>query len=220
MFTLLMTLLTAAPATVPVKVEFRYTLANGAAMKCIGKDCPDTRNPTPMTQTWFFVVPANKADKASMDEVLHRIFFDSNAAMRAAEPGDTGYMKLLDVKVEKFDEKSMLSAKSTNDLPWKKAAESVVWEPSCCYLVDDKGNWDTLKWSELTQLFAFRLMDKKALDEKGFVAFWRVLSNDDSGEKVVKEKESRMKALTAVRENPSRRKPGSKPVVSSSDELK
>lgn len=215
-----MTLLTAAPTTVPVKVELRYTLANGAAMKCIGTDCPDTKNPSTMSQTWFFLVPANKADKASMNEVLHRVFFDSNAAMRAAEPRDTGYMKLIDFKHEKFDEKSMLAAKSVNDLPWHKAAQSVVWEPSCCYLVDDAGNWDTLKWSELTQLFGFRLMDRKALDEKGFIAFWHVLSNDDSGVTVVKEKERRQKALTAVRENSSRRKPGSKPVVSSSDEVK
>ncbi|PZR08651.1 MAG: hypothetical protein DI536_24420 [Archangium gephyra] len=220
MFTLLMTLLTAAPATVPVKVELRYTLANGAPMKCIGTGCPDTKNPSTMTQTWFFLVPANKADKASMNEVLHRVFFDSNAAMRAAEPGDTGYMKLVDFKHEKFDEKSMLAAKRIDDLPWKKAADSVVWEPSCCYLVDDKGNWDTLKWSELTQLFAFRLMDRKALDEKGFLAFWRALSNDDSGRKILEEKDSRTKALTAVRENASRRKPGSKPIVSWSDEAK
>lgn len=219
MTSLLLVLLTAAP-TVPVKAEFSYTLAHGVAMKCIGKGCPAKTDLTPMKQTWFFVVPANRADAASMNELVHRIFYDSNVSMREREPSDTGYMKLLTVKSEKFDEKSMLSARSPADLPWKAAADSTLWEPSCCYLVDDAGHWDTLKWGELTELFAMRLIDRKALDEPTFLSFWKTIANNDSGQMILSDKANRQKNLTAVRVDPSRRKPGSKPVVSAPDEAK
>jgi len=216
MTSLIVALLAASP-TVPVKAEFSYTLAHGVEMKCIGKGCPAKTDLTPMKQTWFFVVPANRADQTSMNELVHRIFYDSNVAMRAREPSDTGYLKLLDVKSEKFDEKSMLTAKSAAEIPWNVPT---VWEPSCCYLVDEAGNWDTLKWGELTELFAMRLMDRKALDEPTFLTFWKGISNNDSGQMILSDKANRQKNLTAVRVDASRRKPGSKPIVSAPDEAK
>lgn len=220
MSTLLLVLLTAAPSTVPVKVELTYTLANPGQMKCIGSGCPEKLDLTPAKTTWFFVVPAKRADAASMNELVHRIFFDSNASMRAREPSDTGSMKLLTVKSEKFDEASMLSAESAEELPWRQTADHVIWEPSCCYLVDDAGHWDTLKWGELTELFAMRLMDRKALDAAAFLTFWKTIAHNDSGQMILNDKANRQKNLTAVRVDPSRRKPGSTPIVSSDDEAK
>lgn len=220
MTTLLLVLLTAAPTTVPVKVELSYTLANPGQMKCIGKGCSATLDLTPAKTTWFFVVPRKRADAASMNELVHRIFFDSNASMRAREPSDTGYMKLLTVKSEKFDEQSMLTATRAEELPWRQTADHVIWEPSCCYLVDDAGHWDTLKWGELTELFAMRLMDRQALDEAAFLTFWKTIANNDSGQMILNDKANRQKNLTAVRVDPSRRKPGSTPIVSSADEAK
>lgn len=211
---LLFVLLTAAPTTVPVKAEFHYTLANPGQMTCLGKGCPEKLDLTQRKKTWFFVVPAKRADHASMNELLHRIFYDSNEAMHAREPGDPGYMKLLDVKVSKVDEKSMLSATSPEELPWRKAADDALWEPSCCYLVDDAGHWDTLKWGELTELFAMRLMDRKALSDADFLAFWKRLAHNDSGQTILNDKANRQKNLTVVRVDPARRKPGSKPIVS------
>lgn len=219
MVTLLLALtLTAAP--VNVKVELRYTLVNGAAMKCVGKGCPAARDLTPMSKTWFFTMPQGKSDKASIDELLHRVFFDANAVLRAREPTDPGYMKLVDYTASKFDEKSMLTAKSVADLPWRGAAAKVIWERSCCYAVDAQGNWDTLEWDELTELFAFRLLDRKGLDEQGFLAFWkRIAENETSGPTIFKDKATRQANLVVVRPHPENRKPGSKPIVSASDEL-
>lgn len=219
MTALILLMLAAAP--VNVKVEVRYTLANGAPMKCVGKNCPATRDLTPMTKTWFFTMPSSRNNKTSIDELVHRVFFDTNTMLRAREPTDMGFLKIVDFKSEAFDEKTMLAAKSADELPWRASAKKVIWERSCCYSVDEKGNWDTLDWDEMTELFAFRLLDRKVLDEKGFLTFWQMLAgNETSGPAILKDKVTRQANLTAVREHQGNRAPGSKPIVSASDELK
>jgi hypothetical protein len=65
-----------------------------------------------------------------------------------------------------------------------------------------------------------RLMDRKALDEKTFLTFWKTIANNDSGQMIINDKANRQKSLTAVRIDASRRKPGSKPIVSAPDEAK
>lgn len=93
----------------------------------------------------------------------------------------------------------------------RRRPRQVVWELSCCYLVDETGNYDTLKGHELTELMAYRLLDAKKLDEAGFVAWFDSHFPGNKGRSFFDDRVNRFKNLTAIRDNPGKRKPGSKP---------
>lgn len=206
MGTLLAVLLAAAPPPGPthlkVDIEYMLTGPKGALADHTQK------------KTWFFEVPAARASDAAMRELLHRIFFDANTLMKEREPGDPNWLALTSFKSAKFDPKQMLSIEKAEDFPWQKAWNDVVWEASCCYLVDGQGNYDTLKGPELTELLGYRLVDAKALDEAGFVAFFDKHFPGNKAKKFFDDRETRFKNLTSIREVPGKRKPGSKPEAS------
>lgn len=204
MIALLSAVIAAAPGPthLEVKVEYLLTGPSGPVAK------------TPQTATWFFEVPPARANDAAMRELLHRIFFDSNTAMKAREPGDPNWLAMTSFKSSTFEPKKMLGIAKADDFPWHKAWAEVVWEPSCCYLVDDKGAYDTLKAGELTELLGYRLVDGKQLDEAGFVAFFDQRFPGNKGKKFWDDRANRFKSLTAIRDDPSKRKPGTKPEAS------
>jgi len=206
MGTLIAALLAAAPPAGPthLKVEVEYMLT-GPSGPLAAK---------PQKKTWFFEVPPSRATDAAMRELVHRIFFDANTLMKNREPGDPNWLAMTSIKSSKFDPKEMLSIEKAEDFPWHKAWSEVVWEPSCCYLVDAKGNYDTLKGGELTELLGYRLVDAKVLDEAGFVSFVDKHFPGNKGKKFFDDRANRFKNLTAIRDDPTKRKPGSKPEVS------
>ena len=204
MSTLLAVLLAAAPAPTHLKVEIDYVLT-GPSGPLADK---------PQRATWFFEVPAARASDAAMRELIHRIFFDANTVMKAREPSDPNWLAMTSFKSAKFDPKEMLSIEKADDFPWQKAWMSVVWEPSCCYLVDAKGNYDTIKGPELTELLGYRLVDAKVLDEAGFVAFFDKHFPGGKAKKFFDDRATRFKNLTELRDIPGKRKPGSKPEAS------
>ena len=206
MTALLAVMLSAAPAApthLKVDLEYMLTAPGGRAL---AKE--------PQKKTWFFEVPAARATDAHMRELLHRIFFDTNGMMKAREPGDPNWLAMTSFKSSPVDPGSMLKVEKAEDLPWAKAGADVIWELSCCYLVDDKGNYDTLKAHELTELFAYRLVNAKALDEAGFVAFFDKHFPGNKGKPFFDDRANRFKNLTAIRDIPGKRKPGSKPEAS------
>ena len=200
---LLALVVTAPPAPTHLKVDIEYMLTGPSGALAT----------KPQTVSWFFELPAARANDAAMRELIHRIFFDANKVMKDREPGDPNWLAMTSFKSSPVDPKSMLTVEKISDLPWHKAWASVVWEPSCCYLVDDKGNYDTLKGGELTELFAHRMVEAKTLDEAGFIAFFDRHS-PGKGKTFWDDRANRFKNLTAIRSDPTKRKPGSKPEVS------
>lgn len=206
MIALLAVMLSAAPAAPTLlKVDLAYMLTAPGG-RAVAKE--------PQQKTWFFEVPHARAGDAAMRELLHRIFFDTNTMMKAQEPGDPNWLALTSFKSSPVDPKSMLSIEKADDLSWAKADRDVIWEPSCCFIVDDKGSYDTLKGHELTELLAYRLVHAKALDEAGFVAYFDSRFPGKKGKPFFDDRATRFKNLTAIRDVPGKRKPGSKPEAS------
>lgn len=188
---LLLAVLAAAPME-HLRVDLTFTLvqANG---KGVGKT---------NDKVWYFEVPARRADDKSMKELLHRIFWDQNVAMRAREPNDHAYLSLVSFKTAKVD---LAAVKATpgsaaDTFGWIAAQRDVVWEPSAEFIVDDAGRYDNIGGNDYTELLFLRMLEQKAIDEAVFVAFFDVhYKGKSTGRKVFDDREKRLKNLTEIR---------------------
>ena len=103
-----------------LRVDLKFTLVHAD-----GKS-----EPKPMDKVWYFEVPAKRADDKSMNELLHRIFWDQNVAMRQREPGDHAYLSMVSFKTSKVDLGAVKATKGTaaDSFGWIAAQRDVVWE--------------------------------------------------------------------------------------------
>lgn len=208
---LLMAVLAAAPME-HLKVEFKFTLAN-----------PDGRpEPEPSSKVWYFEVPAKRADDKSMTELMHRIFWDQNVAMRQREPGDHAFLRMVSFKSSKVDLNAVKNSKEDEAFAWLEAQRSVVWEPSALFIVDEQGRYDNIGANDYTELLAHRMLEKKLVDEKGFIAFCDAHFKKTAGKDIYADRAKRLASLTEIRgvtterpgSGPYRKKVGEKPIAS------
>lgn len=198
--------LSAAPVHLAVSLDFTLVRPTG-------------REPKTMPKRWFFEVPAKRADPKSMEELLNRVFFDANVKLRLREPGDAAYLALVSFKTEKVDEHAVAAWRGGDDaaFPWVAAQRAVVWEPGACFVVDDKGRYDTVDADDFTELVMNRLLERKAVDQAGFVAFFDAYfakAPKGTGQKLYEARAERLKNIVAIREGPYRKTPGEKPHAS------
>lgn len=199
-------LLSAAPVHLAVSVDFTLVRPSG-------------RDPKTMTKRWYVEVPAKRADAKSMEELLHRVFFDANVTLRLREPGDAAYLAMVSFKTEKVDERAVAAWRGGDDaaFPWVAAQRAVVWEPGACFVVDEQGRYDTVDADDFTELVMNRLLEKKAVDQAGFVAFFDAYfakAPKGTGQKLYEARAERLKNIVAIREGPYRKPPGEQPHAS------
>ncbi|MDP1823737.1 MAG: hypothetical protein Q8L48_10855 [Archangium sp.] len=188
---LLVAVLAAAPME-HLRVELKFTLVHAD-----GK-----REANASDKVWYFEVPAKRADDKSMNELLHRIFWDQNVAMRQREPGDHAYLSLLSFKTSKVDLAAVKASKGTDPkvYGWLDAQRAVVWEPSAEFIVDDQGRYDNIGGNDYTELLLHRMYERKLIDEAGFVAFFDAYNSAKTpGRMVFDGREKRLKSLTEIR---------------------
>lgn len=209
---LLLAALAAAPAAkggtamVHLKADFEHTLikADGTG---VGKTMP---------KTWYFEVPASRADDKHMEELLHRIFWDANVKMRYREPGDHAFLKMVSFKTHKVDPTELKTWKGgEKKFGWLEATRDVVWELTATYIVDEGGNYDGIGGNDYSELLMHRMLQSGQVDEKAFVAFFDAYNPKTPGKTVLADREKRFKNLTEIRKDQGyRKKPGEKPVAS------
>jgi len=213
MHLLLLAVLSAAPME-HLRVDLSFTLvhADGKA------------EPKPTQKAWYFEVPAARADDKSMNELLHRVFWDQNVAMREREPGDHAYLSLVSFKTSKVDLEAVKASKGADKsgFGWLDAQRAVVWEASALFIVDAGGHYDNIGANDYTELLLHRMLERKLVDEAAFVAFFDAYGSKTPGQKVFADRAQRLKSLTEIRgvvtsapgSGPSRKKPGAKPIAS------
>ncbi|MDX2015653.1 MAG: hypothetical protein SFW67_36000 [Myxococcaceae bacterium] len=204
---------TAAGPMTHLRVDFEFTLVSAAGVAA----------PTTMRQTWFFEVPARRADDASMTELLHRIFWDQNVAMREKEPGDHAYLALVKFTSAPVDRAAVKASKGVGDQPWFEAQRKVVWEPSALFIVDAEGRYDNIGMHDFTELLLQRMYDDQQVTEAEFVAFFDTYTQGAiKGRVRFDARKERLALLTRIGPTVTgapgsgsrRKKPGTKPFVS------
>jgi hypothetical protein len=214
-FLLLAASLAAAPVSMEhLRVDLSFTLvhADGKA------------EPKPMQKAWYFEVPTSRADDKSMTELLHRIFWDMNVAMREREPGDHAYLSMVSFKSSKVDLAAVKASKGADKsgFGWLDAQRDVVWEASAEFIVDAKGHYDNIGANDYTELLLHRMFERKLVSEAEFVAFFDAYNTRTPGRTVFDDREKRLKSLTEIRgtvtnapgSGPTRKAPGARPIAS------
>jgi hypothetical protein len=105
---------------------------------------------------------------------------------------------------------------------WLDAQRSVVWEPSALFIVDEQGRYDNIGANDYTELLAHRMLEKKLVDEKGFIAFCDAHFKKTAGKDIYADRAKRLANLTEIRgvtterpgSGPYRKKVGEKPIAS------
>ncbi len=179
---------------------------------------PTGRTPNTMSKTWFFEVPEARADEPSMNELLHRIFFDANVALRVREPNDTAYLTLVTFATVVLDASALPNwdGKSTAPFPWHEAHSKIVWEPGACFIVDVTGRYDTMSALDFTELVMNRLLERDEVGEATWIAFFdRYFPTPPQGKSLWAERSNRLKNLGVIRESGTwRKRPGEPPIAS------
>jgi hypothetical protein len=156
--------LAATPASMThLRADILYTLKH-----------PDGRAaPSPMPRVWYFEVPKKRSDDASMNELLHRIFWDQNVAMREREPNDHAYLAMVSFKTSKVDKASVKASKGVDEraFGWFEANRAITSEPSATFIVDEQGRYDNIGVHDYTELLLHRMFDTGEVTEAEFVAF-------------------------------------------------
>jgi hypothetical protein len=179
----------AAGSMTHLRVDFEFTLVSAGGVAA---------TPT-MRQTWFFEVPVRRADTASMNELLHRVFWDQNVAMREKEPNDRAYLSLVTFTTAPVDRAAMKGTKGAGDQPWFEAQRQVVWEPSALFIVDAQGRYDNIGVHDFTELLMHRMYDDKEVTEAEFVAFFDTYTQGAiKGRKRFDARKERLAMLTRI----------------------
>ncbi len=186
------------------------------------------RAPGEQKKTWFFEIPVEAPSAlppiAYWTELLHRIFYDANVAMRRREPNDVNWLGLVQFWVSPVLGESLLAwdGRSADLLPWVAAERAVVWESGACYFVANDGRYDTFGYIEYTELIMNRLLDAGRIDAVAFQHFMRLFfpNNAATAHEAFADRAQRVRNIEAIREGIGfRRQPGSQPMCSGPPQL-
>lgn len=194
------------------RVDLHYRLAT-----------PSGLSATTQTKSWFFAIPKSRDDAASWLELLHRIFYDANVALRRREPSDPAWLALDSHEVAALDPLRTLAWTGKTDdatarefVPWFLAQRKVVWEFAASLVVDDAGRYDGLSPYDYSELMLYRALAACTVDEAGAIAFLQKLyPKPGAGQRIYGERAARLANIEVVRPTPLFRKgPGTEPIAS------
>jgi hypothetical protein len=188
---------------------------NCALHMASGGTSPDTH-----PRSWFFEIPAHCHDAAHWQELMPRIFYDLNVAMRRREPGDAAYIGLGKFDILPFKPKDVVTwdGVSPSALPWVEPDKHRIWEPAVCYFVDEFGRYDVLSAHDFTELLLHRCLQEGAIDAAKFIDFlnhYYKAAEPAAGQRLYNEAATRFPNLVTVRVVPGvfRKQPGAQPFV-------
>lgn len=174
------------------------------------------RTPGTQGKTWFFEVPAVRLADEAWLELLNRIVYDSNVAMRRREPGDDAWLGLDAFRTSPVEAAEVLAWKGPSDAegaPWVAAHRAMLWEPGPCYFVDDEGRYDVMGGNDFTELLLHRLLLAGRVDAAEFEAFFDRCFGSGKGKAIHEDRARRFGNLVEVRATGGgfRKAPGAEP---------
>jgi len=174
---------------------------------------PDTRQ-----RCWYFEMPSAANSLAHWQELVPRILFDTNTALRRREPNDAAWINVESFMVYPLLPRIVLVMKDTDPgtLPWVNYDKQRVWEPAVCFYVDETGNYDVMSGHDFSELLLYRLLGRGeiSVDEfKAFVERYFAQAETGAGERIYSNAEQRFANLVAVRPDPTgyKKTPGTPP---------
>ena len=178
-----------------------------AELKCYlqlpgGGISPDTS-----PRCWYFELPHTRDTPAHWQELVARIMFDTNTALRRRQPDDLAWIGVESVRVYPVQPRQALAAPETDprSLPWVNFDKARVWEQAVCYYVDDAGRYDVMSGHDFTELLLHRLLGRGEMTAEQFRDFldrYYAGSGDAAGPRIYADRDARLKNLTTVREEP------------------
>lgn len=177
-----------------------------ADLKCYlqlpsGGISPDT---TP--RCWYFEIPLAHDSPAHWQELVARIMFDTNTALRRRQPDDLAWIGVESIKVNPLQPRQVLTAPETDprSLPWVNFDKARVWEPAVCFYVDDAGRYDVMSAHDFSELLLYRLLGRGEITPEQFRDFldrYYAESGTAAGLRIYAERWARLKNLTTIRED-------------------
>lgn len=161
-----------------------------------GLASPDT---TP--RCWYFEIPNTHDTPEHWRELVARIVFDTNTALRRREPSDLAWIAVESIKVSPVRPRQVLTAPEAHPhaLPWVNIDRQRVWEPAVCFYVDDAGRYDVMSGHDFSELLLYRLLGRGEITPeqcRGFLERYY----GEAGRGFYDDREARLNNLTTVRE--------------------
>lgn len=197
-----------------------------AELKCClqlpsGGTSPDT---TP--RCWYFELPRAHDTPERWKELVTRIMYDINTALRRREPSDMAWIDVESVRVYPLRPRQILTMHETNQrsVAWVNFDRARSWEPAVCYYVDDAGRYDVMSAHDFSELLLYRLLGSGEITPEEFKSFldrYYAESEPSAGARIYADGEERLKNLTTIRENTGapRKTPNAPPLSCCPDAL-
>ncbi len=133
---------------------------------------PDGTRSAPATKTWFVDVPVSLSAMEFWEELVLRILYDANTNRQRADPLERSWFDLDGCNLAVVDPLHTLAwdgafteASLTAYLPFLVAQAKVSWEASACFLVDEMGEYSTLRAEQFIELLVYRALDSGRITE-------------------------------------------------------
>jgi large subunit ribosomal protein L7/L12 len=162
---------------------------------------PDT---TP--HCWYFEIHSAHDTPEHWRELVARIMFDINTALRRREPSDLAWIDVESIRVYPIRPHQVLTAPETDprSLPWVNIDRQRVWEPAVCYYVDDAGRYDVMSGHDFSELLLYRLLGRGEITPEqcqDFLERYYTEAGPSAGQRFYADREARLTNLTTIREN-------------------
>ena len=175
-----------------------------AELKCCLRLASGGTSPDTTPRCWYFEMPRAHDTPERWKELVPRIMFDINTALRRCEPGDAAWIDVESVKVYPLQPRQILTMHETNrrSVAWVNFDRARSWEPAVCYFVDDSGHYDVMSAHDFSELLLYRLLGRGEITPDQFKSFldrYYADSEPSAGQRIYADGEARLKNLTTVR---------------------
>jgi ribosomal protein L7/L12 len=177
-----------------------------AGLRCCLRLPSGATSPDTSPRCWYFEVPRGHDTPERWKELVARITFDINTALRRRQPDDLAWIDVESIQVSPLRLRQVLTAPESapRSLAWVNFDKERVWEPAVCYYVDDAGRYDVMSGHDFTELLLYRLLERGGLTAEQFRDFLdRYYGADDpaAGLRIYAQRETRFKNLTTIRDD-------------------
>jgi large subunit ribosomal protein L7/L12 len=176
-----------------------------AELRCCLRLASGGTSPDTSPRCWYFELPRAHDTPAHWQELVARIMFDTNTALRRRQPDDLAWIDVESIRVAPLRPHQVLTApeSSPRSLPWVNFDQARVWEPAVCYYVDDAGGYDVMSAHDFTELLLNRLLDRGDITAAQFQIFldrYYGEAGSSAGLRIYADRGARLKNLTTIRE--------------------
>src|ERR1044071_318379 len=131
-----------------------------AELKCFLQLASGGRSADSAPRCWYFELPRAHDTPGHWQELVARIMFDINTALRRRQPDDLAWIDAESIRVAPVLPRQVLTAPESDprSLAWVNIDRQKVWEPAVCYYVDDAGRYDVMSGHDFSELLIYRLL--------------------------------------------------------------